>query len=270
MASKKSKYITEDRKKRKARVLYWDIETSPVLARTWGAYEQNILWVEEPWHLLTFAYAWDDGPVQVLALPDYELYDSDQHDDFALVAAAYELFEQADIVVAHNGVAFDTKKIKARFIFHGFTPSSPIVEIDTLRLARQQFAFTANRLNDLCLYLGIGKKVNTGGIDLWYDIEVDQDPKAWAKMKKYNKQDVVLLRELFYKLRPWSNRLPNMATMTDEPGACPICGDTEKGLVVRGHRQTAVMVYTQVRCNACGGYSRVRQAFKTKTEHVNL
>src|SRR5665213_2132891 len=190
MASK-TKFITEVREKKPAKILYWDIETSPVLARTWGAYEQNILWVEEPWHLLTFAYAWDDGPIQVLALTDYELYDSDPHDDFALVSAAYELFEEADIVIAHNGVAFDTKK--------------------------------------------------------------------------YNKQDVELLRELFYRLRPWSTRLPNMATMTDESGACPICGDTKKGLVIRGHRQTAVMVYTQVRCNACCGYSRVRQAFKTKT-----
>ena len=138
------------------------------------------------------------------------------------------------------------------------------------RIAKKNFAFTSNRLNDLCDYLGIGKKVQTGGIDLWYAIEVNQDQKAWNLMKRYNKHDVVLLRELFYRLRPWDNRLPNMATMHDDPNACPICGDTQEGLVIRGYRQTAVMVYTQVKCNACHGYSRVRQAYKTKTEHVNV
>jgi hypothetical protein len=141
------------------------------------------------------------------------------------------------------------------------------VEIDTLQLARKNFAFTTNRLNDICEFLGIGTKEETGGIDLWKAIVLDHDPKAWKKMKKYNKHDVVLLEQLYLRLRPWAKNHPNLATIADRPKACPKCGE-QKGMVVRGYRHTAVSVRASYRCNACGGYSQGRTIYKTETEYV--
>lgn len=269
MVQSKSQFAKDIREAKTPRILIWDIETAPVLGYTWGAYEQNILWKAHDWYLLTIAWKWlGEKTVHVLGLDDFEGYDKDHGDDYPLVKHAWDLFNEADIVVAHNGVAFDTKKAKARMIVQGFDPPSRIVEVDTLKLARRHFNFTTNRLNDVCQDLGIGKKIDTGGIELWRAIVEDDDPKSWAKMKKYNKHDVELLEELYLRLRPWSDNHPNLATISDRPNACPKCG-SEKGMVVRGYRHTAVSVRASYRCNACGGYSSGRQIYKTDTKFVN-
>jgi len=256
---------------REPRILLWDIETAPLKVYTWGIWEQNAIWIAEQWHILTIAWKFlGDKKVQVLGLDDFSEYQKDPNNDYALVRKAWELFNEADIVVAHNGVAFDTKKIKARMIIHGMEPHSYIQEVDTLKLARKHFAFTSNKLNDVCEVLGIGAKVSTGGYRLWQDILEKQDPKAWAKMKVYNKHDVELLEQLYLKLRPWSTNHPNLATIADRPEACPKCGDDKKGLVVRGYKYTAVSARVSYKCNACGGYSSGRKIEKpTQTKYVS-
>ncbi len=270
MASKTStsQFATEVREPREPRVLLWDIETAPVRAYVWGAYEQNTLWKDRDWYLLTIAWKWlGEDKVHVAGLDEYEMYDIDPYDDYALVSLAWALFNEADIVVAHNGVSFDTKKAKQRMIVQEFDPPSPFKEVDTLQLARKTFAFTKNNLDELCRDLGIGEKINTGGIELWRDIVENADPKAWALMKKYNKNDVVILEQLYLRLRPWGQH-PNLATIADRPKACPKCGDDKAGMVIRGYNHTAVSVRASYRCNFCGGYSQGRKILKTKTEYV--
>jgi hypothetical protein len=43
--------------------------------------------------------------------------------------------DEADIICAHNGDAFDIKKINSRLITNGFKPPSPFKTIDTLKAA---------------------------------------------------------------------------------------------------------------------------------------
>ena len=54
----------------------------------------------------------------------------------ALVLRLRQLFDEADIVVAHNGNSFDIKMRNAKFIEFGLTPPSPYKSIDTT-LVRQ-------------------------------------------------------------------------------------------------------------------------------------
>ena len=237
----KSQNAADVREQREPKILCWDIETAPNQVRTWGYYE--------------------------LGLDDFEGYEKDPTNDYALAKLAWDLYNEADIVVAHNGVAFDTKKAKARMLFHELPPCPPVKEVDTLHLARQNFAFTTNRLNDICEFLQIGSKAETGGIDLWKAIVLDHDPKAWRKMKKYNKQDVVLLEQLYLRLRPWSRTHPNLATIADRPKACPKCG-SEEGMIIRGYDHTAVSVRVSYQCKGCRGYTRGRKMLKTDTEFV--
>jgi len=135
---------------------------------------------------------------------------------------------KADIVIAHNGIAFDTRKIQARMLFHGLNPPSPYREVDTLKIARKHFSFTSNRLDDLCQTLGIGRKLATGGFDTWLGC-MRGDPKAWAKMTRYNKRDVKLLVALYKKLLPWTTVHPNLATISGAAGEmCPKCGSNKR------------------------------------------
>ena len=249
------------------RILLWDIESSPLLARVWQRYQADALSIESDWYILSIAWKWlGDKRTNVIGLCDFERYATNPENDYELVKKAHELFCEADIVVAHNGIAFDTKKAQARMIIHGFEPPTPFKEVDTLRVARGHFAFTSNRLGDVCTALGIGGKAETGGFQTWLGC-INGDPKAWAKMKKYNKHDVVILEQLYLKLRPWMSRHPNLATIAEVEKACPKCGSTE-GMKPRGWSASSVSRRRVYQCVSCSGYSSGRVIERSEAQYV--
>jgi len=238
------------------RILLYDIETAPNLVRTWGVYEQNALEVIEDWHLLSFAYKWaDKKTARVLALPDFPLYKREPKNDRELAKRLWSLFNEADMIVAHHGDAFDYKKAQARFLVHGLAPHSPVAKIDTKKLAKRNFGFASNRLDELGRQLGLGRKEQTGGYALWRDC-LAGCPKAWARMKRYNKQDVILLESVWRKLSPFSDNQPNRNVYLGQgPHNCPrpACGGT---MQKDGFRYTQTHRYQQFRCGTCGAYAR--------------
>lgn len=177
------------------RIGFIDIETAPNLGYTWGTYEQNVIELKKEWYILCFGWKWLDEPTEVHTLPDHKT-------EKAMLAKLWHFLDAADVVVAHNGDNFDIKKINARFIRYGFEPPSPYRTIDTLKYARKIGAFNSNRLNDLSNFMRYGKKVETGGFQLWLDCMAGKE-SAWRKMRSYNKRDVVLLEKVFKRLHPW-------------------------------------------------------------------
>ena len=242
------------------KVLFYDIETAPNLAYVWGHYQQDVIAHEREWYILCFAWRWGhQKTIHACALPDFpNAYAKDPEDDFNVVKKLHDLFDEADIIVAHNGDAFDYKKANARFIKHGLGPTSPVNSIDTLKVARRYFKFTTNHLNSLGKYLDIGVKTDTGGFKTWAGC-MRGDPAAWKTMIKYNKQDINLLYDVYMALRPWMVNPPNWNMYTEEDG-CPTCG--HKHLVRRGYKRTRTMTYVQLKCKNCGAYSRQRVAEK--------
>jgi len=171
---------------------------------------------------LSFAYKWlGEKKIHVHALPDYPAYKRDKECDSDLTAQLWELFDRADIVVAHNGDRFDIRKSNARFLAHGFIPPSPYKSVDTLKLAKKHFRFDSNKLDDLGKYLGVGRKLPHTGPHLWFGC-MGGDPKAWALMRRYNAQDVALLERVYLKLRPWATTHPNLSHYS-RLDVCPVC-----------------------------------------------
>lgn len=253
----------------KSRVLVYDIETSPNLAYVWGKYDQNVISFKEEWFMLSFGYKWlGETKTHVVALDDFDLYRTDQHNDFGVVQALWKLFDEADIVIAHNGDKFDQRKANARFMYWNFKPPQPYKSIDTLKIAHKYFAFNSAKLGDLGEYLDLGGKADTGGFSTWLGC-MKGDSAAWAQMKKYNKQDVVLLEKVYLKLRPWADNHPAMNLLEDRPDACPKCGGTD--LQSKGVTRTKTQTYRRYRCYSCSGYCSARVAEKTtkKVELVN-
>jgi DNA polymerase elongation subunit (family B) len=221
-----------------------DIETSPNIGFSWGKWEQNILKFSKEWEILSFAYKeLGKKSTYCIARPDF-VDDTDK----ALTKAAWKVLNEADIVIGHNLDAFDNKKLKAKFLEHGLKPPKTYKTIDTLKIARAQFAFNSNSLNDLSATLKVGKKVKTGGIDLWFGC-MDGDPKAWAKMIAYNKQDVILLEKVYEALRAWYPAHPNLALYTERPG-CPVC--TSAHVQRRGTQVLQSRKVARFQCQACG------------------
>ena len=233
-----------------------DVETSPLLTYTWEAYESNALKILEPSKIISVAWKdLNEKEVHCRALCDYKGYEGGIIDDTKLIKDAWDILDQADVICAHNGAAFDVKKLNARFVYHGLNAPSPYKVVDTIKVAKKVFKFDANSLNSLGEYLGVGKKINNGGFDLWLRC-IDGDLDAWRLMKLYNSNDVSLLERVYFKLRPFITSHPSMVALsekTSENPACPTC--MSENVQKRGFSVTRTGRKQRYQCGTCGSWS---------------
>lgn len=238
---------------RTPKILLFDIETAPNLSYVWGQYEQNVLGHQQESYLLSFAYKWlGDKTVTCRSLPDYKKYKPGDTDDKGLVKDLWNLLDQADIIIAHNGDAFDLLKANTRFIYHGMEPPQFYRTVDTLKIARKQFKFNSNKLDDLGNFLGVGRKLKHTGISLWFGCMAG-DKSSWDTMCKYNKQDVELLERVYLKLRSWAPRHPSLNVYLGRTEGCTKCGSSNT--TKRGYAYTDVSRAQRYQCKDCKGYS---------------
>lgn len=225
------------------KMLFYDLETTPNVGYTWGKWEQNVIDFQKEWELLSFAYKFKGHPAIVAR-------DRSTLSEKALVQSLHNILSSADVLVAHNGKAFDNKKANAKFIQFGLKPLPPIPTIDTRDEARRHFKFNSNKLDDLGKLLGLGRKIRIAeGFDLWLKCMAG-NKKAFATMARYNKQDVVLLEKVYNKLAPW---IKHPATHTE---GCTKCGSLK--LQRRGTQTTTSSIYQRFQCMVCGGWFRNR------------
>lgn len=237
------------------KIILFDIETSYTVSATWGLFETNVAKVIREPYIISCAYKFlGEKTVHVISLPDFSLYKKDRYNDRDLVKELHKIFDKAEIVVAHNLNSFDYKWVYGRFAIHGMTPPSPCKQIDTLLISRAKFRFNSNRLNDLSKYFGLGEKVDTGGIDLWYNCIEKNDKKSWDLMCKYNKQDVILLEKVYLKLLPFITNHPNLGLIEGNEHACPNCGSTH--VQRRGFEFTRASKSQRWQCQDCASWHK--------------
>lgn len=176
-------------------------------------------------------------------------YNPNKPDDFPIVEKLWALFNEADIIIAHNGDRFDIPKSKTRFIIHGLPPPAPSKTIDTKKIAKG-FGFESNKLDELGRQLGLGRKLHTGGQALWDGCR-DGEKEAWQLMKRYNKQDVVLLEQVYLKLRGWYKPHTNLGLITRNH-SCPNCGSFREQWVRNGFSYKKSGRHQRYSCRNCG------------------
>jgi len=249
-----------------SKVLLIDIETAPALGYVWGKWQQDVIQFERPWFILCYAYKWlDEKTIKSVALPDFPGYKKNRHDDKKLVESLHKLLEQADVVIAHNGDAFDIKKINSRLLVHKLPPPKPFATVDTLKILRRRFGFLSNRLNDIGIDLGVGKKAPISGFNTWKGA-MDGDLVSWRTMRDYNKQDIVLLERVYKEIRPWA--LPSQhinLNLLSGHDNCPACQSTK--LQARGTYTTISAKHQRFQCTDCGKWSS-QKISKNKTTSV--
>jgi hypothetical protein len=202
--------------------MFFDIETSPNIGIFWRAgynltitpydiiQERAIICVSWKWenedkiHTLT----WDKN-----------------HCDKKLLKDFIKELEKADEAIAHNGDRFDIKWIRTRAIKHGIDMHHTYNTIDTLKLSKSGFNFNSNRLDYIAQYLGVGKKLETGGLDLWKKVCLEKCTDSLKKMVDYCEQDVRVLELVFQKLNPYTKPKTQYAVLRGgEKFHCPECG----------------------------------------------
>ena len=233
------------------KILFWDIETAPTRGWVWRNYEDNLIRTDHDWYMLSFACKWaHSDDIKVFGLDDFPTWKKDKEDDRELVNKLWSYIDEADILVAHNGDQFDIKKANARFIIHNLSPPSTYKSIDTLKIARANFKFGSNKLNDLATYLGIGEKLAHTGAHLWFGC-MNGDPEDWKMMKRYNVHDVKLLEEVYYRLRGWHKTHPNI-NLYDHTDGCPKC--KSMNIQKRGFEIKVATKRQRFQCQDCGGW----------------
>lgn len=247
---------------KKPKILVIDIETAPILASVWGLFDQNVglPMIERDWFILSYSAKWlGDDRIMYHDLRGKDLL-SDNVDDSQLLRQVHYLLNESDAVIAHNGDRFDIKKLKTRFILNGMPPVKKFLTIDTLKVARREFAFTSNTLQYLSNVLvddpELRKKKSQkfSGFELWKECLKD-NIEAWEEMKLYNQNDILSLEQVYYKMRPWMMNHPNVALMGNElpdVPTCRKCGSTE--VIKRGVRLTPNYYRQEWQCKDCGGY----------------
>lgn len=229
------------------RQLVIDIETVPHVAYTWDLWRANIpaAQIIEPSHVICFAAKWVGEPGI--------FFKSEFHDGReVMVKTAWELLNEADSAIHYNGESFDIPKLNREFQLASLGPPAPYKQVDLLKVARKQFSFASNKLDFVSKELGSGAKLTHEGWPLWAKC-IAGDASAWARMRRYNKQDVRITERVYRRLLPWIPGLPSFGAFTGED-VCPACGSGS--LVRQGHAFTRTGRYQRYQCADCGHWSR--------------
>jgi hypothetical protein len=216
-------------------------------------------------YILCWCAKWlNDTKVYSDALINYPDYKNNPENDKYILQTIWKLLDEADIVIGHNVADFDVKQLNTAFIKNGMKPPSPYKIVDTLLVARRKFSFLSNKLADLGKILKLGEKVETGGFSLWKRC-LAGDKKAWQHMLKYNKQDVMLLEKVYYKMLPYIENHPHYGSYIDDNKiVCTNCGSTK--LNKNGFTFNNLAKYQRLLCQDCGSWMRMRINLNDKTK----
>ena len=236
------------------KILMLDIETTPIPVWAWSLgkqYIQTHSMMKDSdgkvidWYVLSWSAKWlYDDKVLSDVLTSKEAV---SRNDKRILHSVWKLLDEADIIIAHNGDKFDLRKIKARFLSNNIMPPMPYKTIDTLKIARKEFALSSNKQDYITKLLGVQKKLDTD-FQLWIDC-MNGDTKALKKMERYNKHDVIGLEQMYLKLRPYMTGHPNIAVMMEE-NVCSTCGSDSLNNVGK-YYFTGSSKYELYYCNGC-------------------
>ena len=251
------KNVYNDHKIERPKILLFDTETQTLKVRVWGLYLQKIEIhkVIDDWHFISWAAKWLFEPdiISDILTPA----EAKKRDDKRISKSLWKLFNEADIVIAHNAKRFDVRSCNARWIANKMFPPSPVRVIDTLVESQKIARFSSHKLDYLAQrYCDDGKTPTDFG--LWVKCEKG-NKKALNKMVEYNRHDVELLEDVYLLIRPYIKGHPNLGVYDNnkEP-VCPTCGgsrikDTRKDYY------TNVSRFQIFRCK-CGAYGRRRKS----------
>ena len=228
--------------------LFFDIETSPNIVLSWRTgYNLTITPFDILHERAVICVSWKwEGQDEVHSLT----WDKNQNDKKMLKEFVKEL-NKADEAIAHNGDRFDIKWLRTRCIYHDIDMRATYDTIDTLKLAKSGFNFNSNKLDYIAQFLGVGRKLETGGLDLWKKVCLEKCSDSLKKMVEYCEQDVIILEKVFQRLNPYTKPKKHYAVLRGgEKFECPECGRLAN--------------YKEVRTTAAGTIQHVMQCSDRK------
>ncbi len=249
------------------KVLIFDIETAPMKAYVWRMWKESVTLDQliSDWFVICWSAKWlGEETIMGDCLTPEEVK---EENDKRIVEKLWKLFNEADVIIAHNIEKFDAPKMNVRFLHYDLVPPSPYRMVDTLKVAKKQFKFSSNKLDALAEFFGLPRKLETD-FTLWKEC-LSGKKAALDYMFKYNKYDVALLEKVYLKLLPWIHNHPNMGVNSDKL-VCSSCGHTHLIPLEDHYYQTQVGTYKVYRCEKCGALSRGRVNIGPKVQTISI
>lgn len=222
-----------------AKILIWDIESTNLNA-SFG----TILCIGWKWY--------GEKKVHVPTILQHQK--RGMLDDKHLVAEFARVFAECDYHVAHYGSRFDLPMINTKLAKYELNPLPPKPMVDTWRVARRELRMHSNRLQALAQYLDVAHQKTPISFDDWLNA-AHGNKKAMREVVDHCEKDVLVLEEVFAKLRPWVREEPSAALFANIGDMdCTSCGSshvTRKGFKVSRTRR-----YQQWQCQTCGKWMR--------------
>lgn len=243
------------------RELVIDIETSPHLCYTFETRRAYIhpVQIVEPTRMIAFAAKWVGEKTTLF-------YSEHHHTHDLMVTMAHALLDQADVVITYNGDNFDLPHIGREIDLLNTGADDPLPEIspytsvDLYKVVRRNSRFASHKLGYILERLELGSKLQHEGFKMWLDCMAG-DPRAWGRMRRYNKRDVTETEKLYLHELPKIKNLPSLALFSDYVGdslTCPNCGS--QNVQRRGYAYTKSRAYPRFSCNGCGKWSRTSRS----------
>jgi uncharacterized protein YprB with RNaseH-like and TPR domain len=225
-------------------VLYFDIET-------YGGLKAHMT------EISVFGYKWGHEKIaHVLSGLDFpKEFKKDFTNDKPLLEALSEVWNQADIVVAHYGQKFDRCFLNTRIEKHGLPPLKPVKLIDTWRISKDNLALHSNKLDTLLKFFNAPDQKVELTYEEWRKIQRGDIPTL-KKLAAHCHNDVTGLEYVFKKhLMHYTTKLPNYGFFVDKnKRVCPHCGSSN--IKKEGFDYTQTAVWQQYVCKDCRKWSR--------------
>lgn len=236
------------------RVLFYDIETTPLRAWIWRLGDQAVRHNQldkkyDSYGIICIAYKWNDKtPIKVIH------WGYDKQDTGKLIKEFDKIAETADIVIGKNSDRFDVKHLNTQRMIAGL-PGLPtwLNSTDDLEMQfRRTFNLPSYSLDYLSKSILNSKGKDKMEFDDWINIVEKKSRKSYNKMLEYCKHDVEDTVKLWNFAKTHFKPKFNMATYYQET-RCRSCGSDnikKNGTRIRG-KTTYQMFY----CNEHGGYA---------------
>lgn len=236
--------------KSKLRVLFWDIETSPILCWLFKpGYGINVgpeaIKDGEKTDIICLSWKWL-GKREVRSL-DWGLRTQNSE---AMIDAFTKVIESADLVIGQNGDKFDMRHFNTQRMLHKQKPIAWPTSEDTLKQMRKHFAFPSYKLDYIAkLLTGSGK----ASMELrdWVQIKQYKSAKHLDKMLRYNRRDVRKLESVFKRIEPYCTPKLHAGKAAGLSGlSCPRCASTQQAK--NGTKVRITGRYQRYQCSDCG------------------
>lgn len=242
-------------KKSKDKIWLFDLETSE-LAGNRG----HILCAVGKWLNSPDVYTWNIYDVDGYSDPPMH---KTMRNDGPMVEELVEKCAEADAVCAYYGGynKFDVPYLNTRAMAHGLKPCPPVTVIDPYTTAKSCLRLARNNMDSVGKLLGCKMEKYHLPWDDWIKARYHA-PKSMEKLLQYCINDVLVLEEIYLKLRPLIRNHPTMYIDTadgKEVKTCKVCGSSDT--IKYGKRMTKCFMVHRRQCKSCG---HVFDSYKSK------